>query len=281
MKYIDLHTHSNKSDGTFTPAQLVQYALEKKLSAIAITDHDSVLGIDEALQEAKGKDIEVIPGMECSSSYQGKDIHILGLLLDYKDEIFQKQQLEFIKDRNMRNEKVIELLQQQNISISIEELKDTFGEATLTRAHIARYLVAHNHAKDIPDAFTKFLGDDAPCYVPRKKIPPEQVIQTIVQAKGIPILAHPLRYHFSVQDLDSMVKDLKSMGLMGLEAIYTANHGMDESNMKRLARKYDLAISGGSDFHGDTKPQIDLGVGLGNLRVPYDLLSHLKEIKNS
>jgi predicted metal-dependent phosphoesterase TrpH len=279
MKYIDLHTHSNESDGTYTPGELVAYAISKKLSAIALTDHDTVSGLDEALAMAADKDIELIPGIEFSTAYHGKDIHILGLLIDYKDARFQESLLYFQENRDLRNDKIIQRLQEHQIDISKEQLYEMFGDTVWTRAHFARYLINKGLVKDMQAAFAKYLGDHAPCFVPREKITPWDTIKAIRNAGGIPILAHPLRYGFSEKALDQLVCDLSKQGLMGIEAIYTMNQWMDESHMKALARKYHLAVSGGSDFHGDNKPQIDLGVGRGNLKIPMSVLDNLKTLR--
>ncbi|HIT90977.1 MAG TPA: PHP domain-containing protein [Candidatus Merdenecus merdavium] len=279
MNYIDLHTHSTRSDGTYSPTELIQYAFEKKLSAIALTDHDTINGLDEALNFAKDKEIEVIPGIELSSIYQGKEIHILGLLIDHTSPSFREALHGFQVSRDSRNKEIIKNLQNLDIDISMEQLVKTFGDTTYTRAHMARYLSDHGYVKDINDAFHKYLGEDAPCYVPRVKNEPDNMIKLILQAGGVPILAHPLRYDLTMPQLDQLVKSLKEMGLLGLEAIYSANQWMDETNMKKLARTYQLCISGGSDFHGTNKPHIDLGTGRGNLKIPMHILDQIKGCK--
>ncbi len=272
MKYIDLHVHSNASDGTFTPTELVEYACEKGLSAIALTDHDTVSGIDEAIKACEGKDIKLIPGVELSTEYKGKDIHMLGLFIDYKNKEFIEKLDYFNKLRNDRNRKMCALMQKEGIDISFEKMNELFKDAVLTRAHFARFLLDNGYVSSMKEAFDKYLNEGCSCYVPKVKISPFEAIKIIKAAKGIPIIAHPMLYHFSDMELDQLIKDFKANGLEGIEAIYTLNSDEDEKKLLDLAHKYDLFISGGSDFHGKNKPRTDLGSGFGNLAISEVLL---------
>ena len=279
MNFIDLHVHSNISDGTFTPTQLVHYGIEKKLSALALTDHDSMDGLEEAIAASKGTSIQIIEGIELSTAYRGKDIHILGLFVNPNDKVFHKKIVDFQNARLIRNEKMTENLRNAGFDISVGKMTEAFGESQLTRAHFARYLFDHGYVKNMKEAFKKYLNDDSPYFVPREKITPVQAVTLLLDNKAIPILAHPLLYHFTNQELETLVKELKEAGLVGLEAVYSENSIADEGNMKRLAKKYDLLISGGSDFHGSNKPHLDLGTGRGNLRIPEDILNTLKKYR--
>lgn len=281
MKYIDLHVHSNCSDGTFTPAQLVDYALEKKLCAFALTDHDTTVGLEEAYKAAKGKDIEIISGIEFSTEYQGRDIHIVGLDFDYASPFFLEQVKRFQNSRDIRNEKMILKMQKDGFDISWEKMLDAFGDAVWTRAHFARYLLDHKYVKDMNAAFRQYIGDDGPYYVPREKVTPIQAVHLIRQTGGIPILAHPLLYKLSSNDMDILLADLKKAGLIGIEAFYSTHTGFDEGNVRRMARLNGLCLSGGSDFHGSNKPGIDLGCGRGNLKISYDVLKQLREARDN
>lgn len=282
MRQIDLHVHSNISDGTFPPSKVTALANAAKLTAFALTDHDTVAGIEEAITSAKqyqytSNPIEVIPGVEISVGYKDRDIHMLGLMIDYKNKELVSA-LEMIrKERVTRNIKMIDNLTKAGIDISMEKLMAQEKENTvLTRAHFAKYLASHGYAKDIKDAFTKYLEIDGPYYVTRKYISPEDSIELIKNAQGISVLAHPLLYKLPDDELEVLVKRLANHGLDGLEAIYSSNIGNDEQKMKNLAKRYGLAISGGTDFHGTNKPLLQIGIGRGNMKIPYEILENLR-----
>lgn len=285
MRVVDLHVHSRCSDGTFSPEELVDYAVEKGLKAFALTDHDTVDGLDAVLQYAKelrGKDVdvpEVIPGIEFSTEYQGKDVHIVGLYIDYKSKAFQKKLKEFVDSREIRNEKMCGKLREAGIDISYEKLKAAFPDCVITRAHYARYLLENGYIKSMQEAFERYVGDHCPYFVPREKVTPVQAIQLILEADGIPVLAHPTLYHLSDARLDELVAQCKEAGLLGIEAIYATYNSAQERQMRKLADKYHLLISGGSDFHGANKPGLDLGSGFGKLVVPEDVLTAIKKTR--
>lgn len=268
---IDLHVHSSCSDGTCTPEELVAYALEKGLKAFALTDHDTTAGIARAQRAASGTGLELIPGIELSTEYKGKDIHILGLGINPENAYFQDQLLRFQNARDLRNEKMIEKLREHGIDITLEQMRACFPDSVWTRAHFARYLFDHGYVKEMWDAFDLYLGDHAPCFIPREKVTPFQAVQLIHEGGGYAVLAHPLLYRLGEEPLNLLVKTLTGCGLDGIEAIYSTNRFSDEADMRQLARRYGLAITGGSDFHGSNKPSIDLGCGKGNLRIPYRL----------
>ncbi|WP_099467992.1 PHP domain-containing protein [Konateibacter massiliensis] len=272
MSYIDLHVHSNASDGTYTPKELVDYATKKQLSAFALTDHDTVAGVKEAIDAAAGSKLQVIPGVELSTSYKGRDVHILGLFIDYTSEALINQLNELNNLRKQRNEKMCELLFLQGFDISLKRMEEKFGDTVITRAHFARYLFDKGYISSLSEGFEKYLNKGCCCYIPKVKIPPEKALEIISNAKGISVLAHPLLYRFSMEELEELIIFLKKAGLVGIEAIYSLNKDDDEKNMLSLAKKYNLKVTGGSDFHGSNKPDIDLGVGKGNLRIPSSLL---------
>ncbi len=293
MKAIDLHVHSNKSDGTYSPSELVDYAIQKGLAAIALTDHDTVEGLDEIITYAdrlrKETSVsltvatpysvpEIVPGIEFSTEYEGKDVHILGLYIDYKSADFQKSLQEFVNSRILRNEKMCKLLQTAGIDITFDKLQAEYPGSVITRAHYGSYLLKHGYIKNMNEAFEKYVGDHCPYFVPREKVTPEQAAQLILKAEGVPILAHPPLYHMSDSRLDKLVALLKDVGLMGIEAVYSTYSSSEERDMRRLAQKYGLLISGGSDFHGENKPKLNLGTGYGKLYVDYSVL---EEIKNA
>ncbi|WP_313128412.1 PHP domain-containing protein [Anaerocolumna sp.] len=282
MKYIDLHVHSTASDGSLTPEEVVQLAVESQLSAFALTDHDTLAGIKAAQEAAsqaaeEGKPIEIIPGTEISAAYDKKDIHILGLFVDPDNQILNEELNNARLERDRRNEKMASNLQRAGIDITVDKMRETEGDAVLTRAHFAKYMVAQGYVKTNQDAFTKYLNSDSPYYVPREYLKPEEAIKLIHKAGGLAILAHPLLYKYSLEGVEKLVAYLVDFDLDGLEVIYSANMGFDEGRLRHIANKYNLAITGGSDFHGAAKPNIKLGVGRGNIRIPYSILENLKE----
>ncbi len=280
MNIVDLHVHSNKSDGSLSPTQLVDYAVEKGLSAFALTDHDTTDGIEEALNVAKGKNIEVIPGIEFSTEYEGQDIHIVGLYIDYKSDFFKRRLVNFVNGRMIRNKEMCRRLTEHGIPVTYEEMLAEFPDCVITRSHYARFMLNHGYVKSLKEAFERYIGDNRPCFVPRKKITPMRAVEIILKAGGFPILAHPLLYHMGKSRLEKLVALLKDMGLQGLEAVYCTYTASDEREMRALAAKYDLCISGGSDFHGSAKPGLDLATGYGKLFIPQEILDKINERRN-
>ena len=277
MNIVDLHTHSNKSDGSLSPTELVHYALKKGLKALALTDHDTFSGLDEAILAAQNTNLEIIPGIEFSTEYQGRDIHILGLLLDYKKEEFLKQVEPFLDSREIRNQRMCEKLTTAGLPISYIELQEMFPGAVITRSHFARFMLNKGYIKELSTAFTKYIGDHCPYFVGREKVRPEDAIALIHQAGGLAMLAHPTLYSMTKKQLDLLVAHLKEHGLDGMEVIYSTYSPSEERDMKKLAMKYQLLFSGGSDFHGLAKPSLELATGYGKLFIPEEILLKLKE----
>ena len=288
MNIIDLHVHSTKSDGTLTPTELVQYAIEKGLSAFALTDHDTTDGIDEALTAAaehneaikngtkQGLPLEVIPGIEFSTEYMGKDIHILGLYIDYNSPAFKEKIQEFVDSRILRNQKMCASLASDGIDITYEKLLEENPDAVITRSHYAKYLLNHGYTTSMKEAFERYIGDHCKHFIPREKITPMQAVGLINEVGGLAFLAHPTLYHMSDRVLEGLIKELKDSGLAGIEAVYSTYTQGEEAQMRKFASKYDLLISGGSDFHGTVKPKLDLAVGYGKLFIPESILSDIK-----
>ena len=281
MKTVDLHTHSTASDGTYTPSELIDYAHEKGLSAIALTDHDTVDGLSEALERGeKYPDLEVIPGIEYSTVRNGKDVHVVGLYINYTDENYKKSLQSFIDSRIERNRKMCQKLTDAGMPMTYEELVEENPGAVITRAHFGRLLLKKGYTTSVKEAFDRFIGDHCPCYVPREKITPQMAIEQILLAGGVPVLAHPVLYGLGRDAMNQLVSEVADAGVVGIEAIYGTYTPQDERDMKALAEKYKLLISGGSDFHGDNKPHIDLGVGTGKMVIPYEVLEKIKEYHN-
>ena len=274
---IDLHVHSNASDGTFTPTELLTAAKAAGLSAMALTDHDTTSGIAEAASAAEKNNIEFIPGVELSTDYHGKEIHVLGLYIHPDDPVLNKKMQEFRDCRDHRNELMIKRLQEEGFDITIEALNASFPDAVVTRAHIARFMLDHHMIPTMRTAFDRYIGDGCKCYVARTKVNPMDAAAMICDAGGVAVLAHPVLYHLSRQDLLHLIHEMQEYGLKGIEAIYSENSLADEQEMKKIAHDHQLLITGGSDFHGSNKPDIQLGKGRGKLYIPYDLLSGIKQ----
>lgn len=279
MKFVDLHVHSNASDGTLTPSEVVQLAKKTNLCAMALTDHDTVEGVAEAMAAGRENNIEIIPGVELSCAYISKEIHIVGLFVDCENTGFLDELTRLKETRNARNEEMAEKCREMGMQITMEELFNEYPDAVITRAHFAALLAKKGYVSSVKDAFDRYLNDHGPCFVPRYKMPCEETIALIHSAGGIAILAHPILYKLGNTELEKLVKYLTKCGLDGIEAIYSTYTAGDETLIRKLARENGLLISGGSDFHGTNKPHIRLGVGKGNLKIPYDVLENLKKAR--
>ena len=274
---VDLHVHSNKSDGTFTPSELVTMAIKKNLTALALTDHDTTDGLEELANAAAGKPLAVVPGIELSTAYEGKDIHLVGLFIDPTQSDFRAHLKAFVESRDDRNRKMCANLQEAGIPISYEALQEANPGSVITRAHYGTWLLEHGVVSSVADAFSKYLGDHTPYFVPREKVTPQQAVSLTQKAGGLAILAHPILYRMSRERLDILVHRLKEVGLTGIEAIYATYNSREENQIRQLASKYDLLLSGGSDFHGFAKPKLELGTGYGHLCVPDEVYFSLKK----
>lgn len=280
MDKIDLHAHSTVSDGTMSPTELVKYAKKKNLKAIALTDHDTIDGIKEAIKAGKKYEVEIIAGIELAGDFNGTELHILGYYIDYKNKYF-KNMLEKIKlDRDNRNIKIIEKLKILGFDVSVDELYSIAGSKKIvTRAHFARLLLEKGYVKTKDEAFKKYISDGCPAYVQRKILNSKQCIELLLKSGAIPSLAHPTLYKKTIHEIDLMVKELVSYGLKAIEGIYPLYSKQQTSDIRMIAKKYNIKLSGGSDFHGTNKPNIDLGSGIGNnLNIPYKILEDLKSL---
>lgn len=277
---VDFHTHSTFSDGTFTPTELINHAVEVGLSAIALTDHDTVNGIEEAIEASKNKGIEFIPGIEFSVA-DGTEIHIIGLFIDHKNktllDIIQKTR----SQREVRMKGVIEKLQNLGFKITYEEAQKLAGGDFVGRAHIAHILMDKGYVSTVKEAFDKYIGLNKPCYVEKKEITPKDAITAIRSAGGLAFLAHLHQTKFDFQKLDKLLEELKSYGLNGIEGYYTEYTNEHIKDFRTLAQKHGLFYSGGSDFHGSMKPTVKLRSGYSDLHVPYSILTTLKRLKSN
>ena len=278
---IDLHIHTTASDGTLSPKEVIALAHKLNLKAIAITDHDTLAGSKEALQAGIPQPLEFLTGVEISAAappfYGGSgSFHLLGYSIRL-DDIELNNALEKLQQaRKNRNPAIIERLNDLGISIELDEVRREAGDGQLGRPHIGQVLVKKGIAKSMDDAFTRFLGTGGPAYVDKYRIECRKAIELILQAGGIPILAHPGLLNCKTRDqFDILIAGLKEMGIQGLE-VYYSEHSAEQTRLfAELAQHHNLLMTGGTDFHGAIQPQIEIGSGKGDLLVPYELYEKL------
>ena len=272
MKFIDLHTHTHYSDASISPHDLIKLAKKAGLSAIGVTDHDTLMGIPEAIEYGKRYGVEIVPGVELSTEENGRDIHILGYLFDVNNaELCEKLEL-FRKVREERAIKIAHKLKQFGIYLDPDRIKEIAGKGAIGRPHIAQALLEKGYVKSIPEAFEKYIGYDSPAYVPKYKIKPEEAIQLILNAGGIPIIAHP-GYYFDLE----YILHLKRNGLMGIEVWHPEHSDEEVELLNRVAQKYGFLKTGGTDYHGEKK----INVRLGDIKLPYEILQKLKDAREN
>jgi predicted metal-dependent phosphoesterase TrpH len=278
---IDLHIHTTASDGSLTPAEILSLACELRLGAIAITDHDTIQGSREALQIGIPSDIDFVTGVEISAAYPpflsgSGSFHILAYALRLDDSQLSRALDTLRQARLDRNPKIVARLRDLGLAVSIDDIRKEAEDAQIGRPHIAQVLIKKGYARSIDEAFDKFLGNGRPAYVDKYRIRCAQAIELIVHAGGIPVLAHPGllniedEYHF-----EQLIRNLMDIGLQGLEVYYPEHRPEQIQRYRKLAKRYRLLVTGGTDFHGDLTPQIKLGSGKGQLHVPYALYENL------
>lgn len=277
-KIVDLHTHSTASDGSMRPSELVRHAKQEGLAAIAVTDHDSVDGVEEALEEGKKIGIEVIAGVEIGVEFN-PEMHILGYFFgdDYKKMAGVLETLR--ANREERNPKIVKKLNEMGFDITMDEVMAAARGNVVGRPHIAKALLDKGYVESVSEAFNKYLSSGRPAYFKKDRLTPYQGVQEILKAGGIPVLAHPMYLELEFEQLDELLKKMKRDGLKGMEVYYVDNSEAATDMFRSLAEKYGLLATGGSDFHGKFKPDIALGSGRGNLRIPYEVLDRLKTFK--
>ena len=277
MRYIDLHTHSTASDGTYTPTELVRYAAEKDLAAIALTDHDTLDGVAEAKAAGEKYGVRVIAGAEFSTVYEKISLHIVGLFLPENSKKISER-LEYMKNARLtRNDKMLANLREEGIEITMEELKENFPDRIISRAHIAQLMQKKGYVGSKNEAFDRYIGDKCKAYVEKESLTPKETVGLIKDAGGVSVWAHPLLCKLSDKNTEKMAERLKTYGLDAIEAYYPTHKPADTKYIKTIAQKYGLELSGGSDFHGSIKPGLDLGTGYGDLAVPYEVLEKLEK----
>ncbi|MGI6716085.1 MAG: PHP domain-containing protein [Eubacteriales bacterium] len=276
MKTIDLHTHSTCSDGSMTPSQLVRHAKEAGLSAIALSDHDSISGVAEAVEEGKRQGVEVIPAVELSAQ-SDTETHILGYFID----ITNKELLSALQyAKQVRYEREVETCEKLNnigFEITMHEVEEIAETDILCRAHFAKVMVKKGYVSSVKEAFEKYLNVGKPAYSGKQALTDTQAVELINNAGGIAFLAHLHLTKKPLPELKEFLIRLKNAGLAGVEGYYTDYTPETEQEYRSLASELGLVLSGGTDFHGAFKPHIAIGRGYGNLEIPYEILEKMKK----
>ncbi len=277
MSRIDLHLHTTHSDGSFSTREVMAFAKQAGLTALAITDHDIVEGIPEATAIGKELGIEVVPGVELSSRLGVSELHILGYFLNWTDPLLA-QRLSTLRDsRHLRNPKIVQRLNELGIPITYEEVRALAGTESVGRPHIARLLMEKKFVTSAKEAFDRYLANGRPAFVDRELPEPAEAVRWIREAGGVPVLAHPTWVRTSADGLRGLVRELKAAGLGGIEVHYSTHSPSQTTEYLDLAKQCDLLVTGGSDFHGVTKPDIEVGIGRGQLKVSEKLLDPLRK----
>lgn len=278
---IDLHTHSRASDGSMTPAELIAHAAERGISALALTDHDSVAGNAEAAQAAERAGIRFIPGVELDIEWKRGECHVLGLGLVRPSASLLSLLEGQIAARNARNAEIVELMRKDGIDIDVERVSALAGGTVVGRPHFAEYLVSVKKVKNRQQAFDRFLATGRPYFMDRSGIPLDEGIQAIRDSGGVPILAHPLSLYVSWGKIGEIVRDFTARGIAGIEAWHPAARVVECERLERLAIDLNVCVTAGSDFHGAARPDRKLGRTAGRRdiddRFLTDSLSSLLE----
>ena len=272
---VDLHTHTTASDGSDSPTELIVSATALGLSAVAITDHDTTEGLQEAEEAAAATGIELVAGVELSLQWNRGGMHLLVLMI--RDRELLSSQLEQVRQgRDLRNLEIVERLRGQGVNISVGEVKREGGKGTVGRPHFAALLVKKGYVTDIPEAFSRYLSRGCPAYVERYRLSSAEAIRLAHAVGGVAVLAHPLTLGVEGGALSALLSELTEQGLDGMEAYYGTYGPPTRRSLACLARRHGLIPTGGSDYHGSFKADTRLGVGRGDLVVPDEALTELR-----
>lgn len=275
QKVADLHVHTDLSDGTFSPQKVVEYSKAKGLDAIAITDHDCCDGITPAIIAAEDLELEVIPGIELTAELPDeREIHILGYFIDWQDESFVKTLKEIIEVRRDRAKEILKRLRKHGVDLTEEELFNLSGHGSVGRLHIAHLLLRKGFVSSIAKAFKKYIGNGAPCYVKKFKLSPKEAAGMIKGVGGLSVLAHPMTIDSGDNSTEDIIRSLVDAGIEGIEVYHSDHNPESEKELKKLACKYNLLITGGSDCHGFGKKE----VLIGKVKIPYELVEKMKDL---
>jgi len=277
MGNIDLHLHTTASDGVMTPSEIVNYAKSRGLQAIAITDHDTIEGVEEALSEGRRAGLEVIPGIEISAEHSPGSMHLLGFFIDIHDPILRERLGYLQRARAERNPRMVDKLNKLGVSITFEEVLKASGGGQVGRPHFAQVLIEKGYVRSFQEAFNRFLRKGAPAYVEKMRFSAEESIHFINDASGVAVLAHPKTLQLNDRfELENLILRLVQEGLRGIEAYYPEHFAFEVELYKTLAERHGLLVTGGTDYHGIEKNGLDIGVGRGDMNLPYSILENLR-----
>ncbi len=275
---IDLHTHSTCSDGTDPPERIPELAAAAGCSAVALTDHDTLAGVEPARRRAADVGVHLVPGCEVSCSFMGTSAHVLVYFVEPGDGPFQDELVRLRADRVERNRRLAARLSELGIPVTYAQMvEEAAGEESVGRPHVAALLVRAGAADSIPDAFDRWLGEGRPAFVRKARITPAEVATLARGSGGVAVLAHPLSLNLGWTELDRAVGDLAAAGLTGIEAVYGRYSPDQRARLVELGHRHGLVPTGGSDYHGTVKAGLSVGTGEGDLRVPDDTLGRLAD----
>jgi 3',5'-nucleoside bisphosphate phosphatase len=281
MGYVDLHIHTTASDGVMSPSEIVRYAKAKGLQAIAITDHDTIEGLEEGLLEGERIDFEVIPGIEISAEHSPGSMHLLGFFLDIHHPTLNERLGYLQKARAERNSKIVERLNRLGIELTYEDVLKASGGGQVGRPHFAQVLLEKNYVGSFQEAFERFLKKGAPAYVDKFRFTAKEAIHFINEARGVAVLAHPNTLNMNgYSELETLILRLIEEGLKGIEVYYPEHSPLEVARYKTFAERYGLLMTGGTDYHGIEKNGLDIGVGRGSMRLSYSIVEGLKAARN-
>jgi predicted metal-dependent phosphoesterase TrpH len=262
MPRIDLHTHSDESDGTFTPSEVVRRAAELGLDVVALTDHDTTSGLGEATEAAREVGVELVPGVEFSAEHQATSVHVLCYWMDVSNEELQTELQRLRDDRFRRGEMMIEKLQALGFDISFERVREIAGGGNIVRPHVAQAMVEAGIVADEAEAFDRYIADGGPAHVPKHALDPLDSVDLIVRAGGVCVLAHPGMWGAQSSVPDDLIVAMAERGMVGLEVDHTDHTPEQRAIYRAMAERLDLVATGGSDCHGTRYDPIRLGSSL-------------------
>jgi predicted metal-dependent phosphoesterase TrpH len=275
---IDLQAHTTASDGSCTPTELVLLAKRAGLTALGVTDHDTVGGLEEATAAASEQGLELVPGIEISVDYPQGEFHLLGYYVDFRDPGFNSR-IQYLQDNRVnRNAVMVRRMQEQGFDVTLEEIVAESGGGQVGRPHMARALIKKGYASSVQEAFDRYLADGQPLHVPKVKLSPAEAIALVHSTGGVAVLAHPKYMDYPTEEeLAAELARLKDAGLDGLECYYSQHTEQETEQYLRLAARFEFLVTAGSDFHGVSKPHVPLGVVYRGTGGEDGLLLKLKQ----
>jgi 3',5'-nucleoside bisphosphate phosphatase len=259
MGRIDLHTHTNHSDGTFTPPELVRLASQRGLEVVAITDHDTTDGLEEAIGAGRELGVDVVPGVELSAEHQGTSVHVLCYWMDRENEGLQAELVRLRSERFLRGEVMVEKLRSLGYPVSFERVREIAGNGNIVRPHVAQALVEAGVVADEEEAFDRLIGDDGPAYAPKHALAPLEALELVRRAGGACVLAHPGMWSAEAPVPEDLIEAMAEAGMAGLEADHSDHTPEQREHYRDLAERLGLVVTGGSDCHGSRYDPVRLG----------------------